>query len=267
MPTSKKVTSQCITCNVSFETTIWVHAGIERAAPTLCPACARLKREQESIDQAKRDLQTAILQIQDLWLDECGLEGRWLETRFDTFKRELCPKAFDTVRNFDPDKGKSLLLRSDNYGVGKTHLIAALINLLLETKTPASFRPNSYNIRRHQCPVLFITETSLLTRIRQTFKHSEDTETEEEVYQALRRTPLLIIDDVGKVRPKDYSFLQGVYFQIIDNRYVDESPMILTTNLTLVELEQHIGGASADRLREMCGKDGFISITGKSYRR
>jgi len=43
--------------------------------------------------------------------------------------------------------------------------------------------------------------------------------------------------------------------------------LILTMNLTLQELEDHIGGAPADRLREMCGRSGFITMKGESYRK
>jgi len=118
------------------------------------------------------------------------------------------------------------------------------------------------------CPVHLTTEQKLLNRIRQTYnQRDEEGETEEDVFSALERFHLLIIDDVGKVRPRDYSFLQGVYFRIIDDRYTEEDNIILTTNLDLAELETHIGGASSDRLREMAGKQGFIKMTGKSERR
>jgi DNA replication protein DnaC len=42
-------------------------------------------------------------------------------------------------------------------------------------------------------------------------------------------------------------------------------PIIITTNLDVVRIEEHIGGACADRLVQMCGKN-FVRMTGKSYR-
>jgi len=218
--------------------------------------------------EAKERLERCINSARKSWIDSCGLKGRWLDSNFDNFKRELSPKAFDIFKEFSVQNRKSILLRSDNYGVGKTHLVAALVNRLNNSVIPVFFQPDSYAIGYRRMPALFLTETNLLIRIRQTFnRQDEEEDTEEDVYCDLRNTPLLIIDDVGKTKPRDYSFLQSVYFRIIDERYTDESPMILTTNLTLSELETHIGGASADRLREMCGKNGFITISAKSYRR
>ena len=170
---------------------------------------------------------------------------------------------------YDDEAGRaafSILLLSPNvYGVGKTHLVCALANKIVETAEPARLTRSLY-IQKYRCPVYFITEAKLLSRIRDTY-NKKDGETEEEIYTTLQAYQLLIIDDVGKVRPRDYSFLQGVYFRIIDDRYTNEIPIILTTNLDANELEAHIGGASADRLREMFGKEGFIILKGQSYRR
>jgi len=163
-----------------------------------------------------------------------------------------------------------ILLSPGVYGVGKTHLVCALANHLVETKETAKFQKDSYYIVRRKCPVFFTAEAKLLNRIRQTFNNQKDeprAETDDMIFKSLASYPLLIIDDVGKVRPRDYSFLQGVYFNIIDERYVNEQQVILTTNLDFKELEEHIGGSSADRMREMVGKEGFIKMDGKSYRR
>jgi len=153
--------------------------------------------------------------------------------------------------------------------VGKTHLSCALINQICDTEEKAAISSDGH-IYKHSCPVYFTTENELLLRIRKTYnksnEHEEDAETEDKIYAKLSRFQLLIIDDVGKVRPKDLTFLQGVYFNIIDDRYTNEMPIMLTTNLDLPALEEHIGGACADRLREMCGKENFIKMTGKSWR-
>ena len=155
--------------------------------------------------------------------------------------------------------------------MGKTHLVCALVNRLIQDKKEESVVLHDGSIRFRSCPAFFVQENMLLARIRDTFNsgltiEDEGYENEEMIYRELEKTPLLIIDDVGKVRPKDYSFLQGVYFRVIDSRYNEGKSIIITTNLNYDELEVHIGGACADRLREMAGKAGFIVMTGKSYR-
>lgn len=267
-PDNRKETVKCAGCGQEFETTIWLRKdGTELAPDTLCWNCRKEKEHQETIEQYKRDLEETKEEQLEAWHKQFGVEGIFLEKSFDNFKRELQPKAFDALKGF---KGRSLVLLSPGvYGVGKTHLVCALANYLVRTEQTARFKEDCYLIVRCQCPVYVTTESKLLARIRRTYNRHDDprAETEDGVYSSLSKFPLLIIDDVGKVRPRDYSFLQGVYFNIIDDRYVKEQKVILTTNLDFKELEEHIGGASADRLREMCGKEGFIKMVGKSYRR
>jgi len=119
------------------------------------------------------------------------------------------------------------------------------------------------------CPVYYVTEFDMLGRIRATFDRNKDDpaqETEDAVFRQLLGAGLLIVDDVGKFRSYELSFTQKVYFRLLDKRMGNERPVILVTNLSTDELEQYLGGATADRLRGMCGEDGFIEITGPSQR-
>lgn len=267
-PNSRKETAKCVGCGRDFESVIWVRPdGTELAPDALCPKCRRDKDHQEAIERCERELEETKARQRDIWREQYGVSGIFLEKSFGNFKRELQPKAFDAMKGF---KGRSMVLLSPGvYGVGKTHLVCALANHIVGTTETAEFQHDSYYIIKRPCPVYFTTESKLLARIRRTYNRHDDpdAETEDGIYNSLSRFPLLILDDVGKVRPKDYSFLQGVYFNIIDDRYVKEQQIILTTNLDYKELEEHIGGASSDRIREMCGKNGFIKMTGKSYRR
>ena len=262
--TSKVETQTCPDCGQRFQAQIFYRGEVEVKLPTaICPACRRKQQELKEIERAQKDLERIREDQEDSWYAEYGVPGIFMEKTFENFQRQLQPKAFEAVKGY---KEKSLVLLSPNlYGVGKTHLVCALANDLAGNSEKATLVPSSHLIRRHRCPVLFITEPKLLARIRRTFNKDAE-ESDEEVYQKLNRYPLLIIDDVGKVRPRDFSFLQGVYFQILDDRYNEGLPIILTTNLDFAELEAHIGGACADRLHEMCGKDGFVKMLGKSFR-
>ena len=266
-PDSRKETVKC-SCGQEFETTIWIRKdGTELAPDTLCNECRKEKQHQEDIARYKQDLEDTKVEQREVWRKQYGVEGIFLEKSFENFQRELQPKAFDALKGY---KDRSLVLLSPGvYGVGKTHLVCALANHLVDTRETARFKEDCYFIEKRPCPVYVTTEVKMLARIRKTYNRGDDNraETEDMVYSSLARFPLLVIDDVGKVRPRDYSFLQGVYFNIFDDRYVKEQQVILTTNLDFKELEEHIGGASADRLREMAGKDGFIKLAGKSYRR
>ncbi len=201
----------------------------------------------------------------EAWYEKYGLEGRWAELDFESFKREKQPKAFDFMKSCAIEFSSAVLYSPSIYGVGKTHLVSALANEIVDKKEAAFINDSSKSVTYKRCPVKFITETKLLSGIRQTYQ-KDSNENEDDIYKKLATFELLIIDDVGKVKPHDLSFLQGVYFRIIDDRYTNGQFIIITTNLDLKELEAFIGGASADRLREMCGTN-FIKILGTSYRK
>ena len=77
--------------------------------------------------------------------------------------------------------------------------------------------------------------------------------------------PLLIIDDFGMERGTEYG-LEQVY-NVIDSRYRSNKPLIVTTNLTLHELQTPPDTAHAriyDRLISMCSP---VRFTGKNFRK
>jgi DNA replication protein DnaC len=261
----------CATCGSDCEQRVTTYPGgtVSRWPKTpICNACSEAAARKAREERLAKELSEA-REFQDFeWSDQSGIEkmGVFLGKTLAEFERGRQPRAYDAVAAWN---GKSLILASPGaYGVGKTHLVCALTAQLL---TGESAKIVGDRVRKFPCPVFVTNEARLIGRVRQTFnRHNDDeenAETEETIYRSLLQPDLLIIDDVGKVRPRDLSFLQGVYYRIIDDRYIEEKAVILTTNLSLEELEQHIGGACSDRLREMCGKDRIIVMAGQSYRR
>ena len=77
--------------------------------------------------------------------------------------------------------------------------------------------------------------------------------------------PLLILDDFGMERGTEYG-LEQIY-NVIDGRYRSTKPLIVTTNLTLEELQNPEDTAHAriyDRLIEMCTP---VCIAGENFRK
>jgi DNA replication protein DnaC len=271
----------CATCGVDCEQTVFTRPDESVSyfpSIPICDACAEIASKKAADERLAKELKEKGELQEDKWFSDCGIESFGLfgmkafqgdddPDGYDGFDRKRQPRAFDAMKNWkDP---QSLILASPGiYGVGKTHLACALTMKLLDGCEKVMVVRGS--VRRNPCPVFVTNEAKMLARIRKTFNRNndeEDAESEDDVYRILTSPQLLIIDDVGKVRPRDLSFLQGAYYRIIDDRYTDGKAVILTTNLSLDELEQHIGGACADRMREMCGAEGIIVMTGKSYRR
>lgn len=261
----------CEGCGQEYEAFIGSVDGADKPSVGLCSNCRRKEEEQEYYDELLKVLPERIEHEREIWEGSCGIPPIFYGKTFKNFDRKLQPIAFDMAKSYRcewddnlENPPESMILLSPNlYGVGKTHLVCAIINREIAIRAPVTLS-RQRGLVTHRCPAYFIAEASLLSRIRAIYNAKEG-ETESDVYRELTRDSLLVVDDVGKVRPKDYSFLQGVYYRIIDSRYVNQQPTILTTNLDYSEFEEHIGGACADRLREMCGKN-IVKMTGESYR-
>ena len=81
----------------------------------------------------------------------------------------------------------------------------------------------------------------------------------------LCRAPLLILDDFGMERGTEYG-LEQVY-NVIDSRFRSRRPLIVTTNLSLQDLQHPQDTAHAriyDRLLEMCAP---IRFSGENFRK
>ena len=267
--TAATVSATCA-CGAECDQRVWTMPdGTETRWPKtpICGPCAEVAAQKAKGERLASELTKAIESQRYLWESQSGIlnMGMFIEKNLAEFERDRQPRAYDAIAGWDD---QSFILASPGcYGLGKTHLVCALALKLIGEKEPAwIFREY---VRKLPCPVFVTNEARLIGRVRQTFNRhdDEDAETEEGIYRSLLQPRLLIIDDVGKVRPRDSSFLQGVYYRIIDDRYVEEKAVILTTNLSLDDLEQHIGGACSDRMREMCGKAGIIVMSGQSYRR
>jgi DNA replication protein DnaC len=74
--------------------------------------------------------------------------------------------------------------------------------------------------------------------------------------------PLLVLDDLGSERVTDW--VREQIFLIINSRYEEMLPTVVTTNDTLEELEKHVGQRIISRLMETC--QGLI-LDGEDFRK
>ena len=74
-----------------------------------------------------------------------------------------------------------------------------------------------------------------------------------EIISQMKRFPLMVIDDLGAERQSEYA--QEIVYAVVDERYKTRKPLIVTTNLTLDEMNDP---KSMDykriysRIQEMC---------------
>lgn len=139
------------------------------------------------------------------------------------------------------------LLFSGSVGTGKSHLSAAVINEVVK--------------QGHTC--LYTKMHRLLREVKDTFNKNSHV-TQNEVISHLENVDLLIIDEIGVQFGTDTERM--IIYDILDARYENVKPIILTTNVTnLKVLEKLLGEKIIDRLYEKESR--IITFHWESYRR
>jgi len=128
--------------------------------------------------------------------------------------------AYKLAKNFAEAPHGWVVFQGDN-GCGKTHLAAAIGN---------------YQLRKGN-PVFFKVVPDLLDHLRAAFR-PESNVTSDELFEWLKAVPLLILDDFGEQASTPWA--QEKLYQLINYRYNDQLPMVITTCVSVDEIETGI---------------------------
>lgn len=134
---------------------------------------------------------------------------------------------------------KESLMLYGKPGVGKTHAMYALLQ-------KANIKNRFYN------------STEIIEDIRASFN---DRYVQNPIHILKGFDGYLFIDDFGTERLTD--FVQDMFYQIINDRYINKLPTIISTNYDLSEIADRLGERVASRLAEMCF---IINVTGDDRR-
>ena len=201
-----------------------------------------------SKDYSKRRGLMLIESIREIRYD-IGL--RFKAKTFSNFDKSRSPAAYkiclEYARNFldNLKNGKGLFL-TGNVGSGKTHLVVAIIDYIARIHK-----------RKIKSFVTFKTSVNMLAEI----KYSFDKNSTEQVIEDYENCCLLVIDDLGSEKTTDWT--NELFYKIIDYRYSNLKPLIITTNLTDQELKEKLSERLISRIYEMCKG---LKLTGKDYR-
>jgi len=141
-------------------------------------------------------------------------------------QRQNLRKAFDVAKDFARSPEGWLVFQGVN-GCGKTHLAAAIAN---------------YRLGQGK-PVLFIVAPDLLDHLRSTF-NPDSKISYDEFFETVKQCPLLLLDDFGEQSATPWA--QEKLYQLINYRYNARLPMVVTTCLTLDEIETRISSRMVD---------------------
>ncbi|GAB6151695.1 ATP-binding protein [Desulfosporosinus burensis] len=167
------------------------------------------------------------------------MKCRFEKFRFDYYTQEIedqthregATRAFNASQRFVEDclqnpHGLGIMFTGP-VGSGKTFLAAAIANKLIESKLQ----------------VLFLIVPDLLDELRATYKSEIN---ELDLLDTARTIPILILDDLGAHNYTDWT--RNRLYSIINYRMNEQLPTVITSNLSLDEMEEYIGVRTTSRI-------------------
>lgn len=217
-------------------------SGGKRRVPTMCE-CEKEKRRTEEEDEKQHRFREYIKQLRKDGISD----AKYYDFRFELDDGKN-PKISRVCKNYVASWQEMMdnnigILFYGSVGTGKTFMACSIANALLEKTIPASVT----NFPR------------ILNRL-QGFG-----EERQAFIDRLQRYDLLVIDDLGVERNTQYAAEQ--VYNVIDSRSRSGKPLIITTNLSIDEMERVDDlqyKRIYDRIMEMCPIR--IAMTGPSKR-
>lgn len=204
--------------------------------------CQRKAREQAEVLREQSRHIEAVRSLKEQCFSERAMQEWNFQRNHEDSKNVETARFY--VKHWEKMKRDNIgLLFWGAVGTGKSFLAGCIANALLE----------------QEIPVRMTNFAEVLNDLSSNFSEKN------EYIKSLCRFPLLILDDFGMERGTEYG-LEQIY-AVIDGRYRSGKPLIVTTNLTLNELNNPRDTAHAriyDRLKEMCVP---VNFSGESRRR
>jgi DNA replication protein DnaC len=135
-----------------------------------------------------------------------------------------------------PSSEKSAMKQKhNNFGIGKTHLQIALSKRLI----------------KDGFTVLVVSDVLFMDELIHAKMMNDQGETLNRLLSAANGVDVLIWDDIGKVKWTEAK--ESLYYQVINERYRKQKPIVFNSNEDRGTLAEKIGYAAASRLLGQCG--------------
>ncbi len=175
-------------------------------------------------------------------IKHADIPALWRSSSFETSDHKIHPELLTQAEKYAKEftlRSPSLLFYGNNVGTGKTHLAVCVANYILHQKG---------------VPVFYLKARDMLINLRGLYVPKAET-SEREYLDKLLSIPLLVLDDVGRDNPTE--FTDGTYWTVFDRRLEAQLPTIVTTNKSPHDvvgdtLGERIGHPALSRLLNMC---------------
>lgn len=224
--TINKGVNPCPVCNRPTGIRIQNEFLGDHTYKVLCD-CERAEFDREESARKEREHADTVYRLRS----NCFHEKRMWDWNFDSDdgSNPAMEKAKAFVENWDEIKrNRAGLLLWGGVGSGKSYMAACIANALIEKEKR-----------------VYMTDFATISSI--------STFDSDEYIKSINQYDLLIIDDLGAERKSEFA-MQNV-FNVINRRWESGKPLIITTNLTLKEMENMSSMQEQriyDRIRDMC---------------
>lgn len=186
----------------------------------ICLEC--ISKEQELAKQEERKTDS------NKYMKQWGFPKRFLE-----WKRELLLPQYQKMMDSGIKKNGGLYIYG-GAGTGKTCFATVFARELIQ----------------QGLEVWFKNVSDLLFEVKSTFDKDSKMLNDYDLICSWAEKPTLILDDLGSEKISEY-VRQSLYV-LINKRYLNDLPTIITSNLTLKELGTRLDDRISSRLSEMC---------------
>lgn len=186
----------------------WVYIDNRQAVPCQCQVSRRRKFLRSAVDLPARIADASFAKVNyNLYQPPFRTQAK----KIFSYVKDFC----DTLKD-NPNQG---LYIHGPTGSGKSYLIGCVANYLSS-----------------QMSVKYLVYADFLDSLRATFSTRDSGYSEQQLVDEVKNIKLLLLDDLGVEKPTEFSLKNLA--QIIDYRYRNCLPLVVTSNFTLEELIQ-----------------------------
>lgn len=226
--------------------------GKDRKVPVLCP-CKKEEYERQRLIDENKEKQYRLRRLREHSLmDESFKSCTFENWKHDDSNKKMYKIGMAYCNRWQEMKSKNMgFTFFGPPGTGKTYLSFCIANRLIKSYVP----------------VIAISTIGIISRIYDSYKRY-GMQGEVQIINSLKDANLLILDDLGAEYTSKSGKEKQIIYSILDARYRDKKPVIVTTNLNLVQLKEKLRGIDCvdrtyDRLLELAPP---VEIKGKSKR-
>ena len=239
MENGETVSAVCEDCGETFEY-IPMMIGLVTKRPlvqTVCAACHVVRREQEDRERALEEKKRRY-DLDSYYEDSLGSDigSRLLKASFAEFKEAPHnAAALRMATEWMAEEHKPNLIIVGPIGCGKSYLAACIHNAL-------------HSQYERAC---WLNAGSMMALVRRGFSDKDAAHEAGERMHCASHAKYLVFDDLGKVHPgKDVSWVEETFYAIIEDRYRNERPTVVTTEWKSEALVERVGKSVVSRIED-----------------